>query len=311
MNLQQLDYIIAVDTHRHFQQAAKKCFVTQATLSMMIQKLEDELGVKIFDRSKKPVKPTDIGKKIISQARRIAAEAARVKELIKEEKGEVNGELKIGIIPTLAPYLLPLFLKKFVTDYPQVKLLINEFTTSTIIKLLKDGQLDAGILATPLNDNSVKEQVMFYEKYFLYVNDNESGFKKQYVLPADIDINRLWLLEEGHCMRSQILNLCELKKQHEMEEKVHYEAGSIETLKNLVEKNFGITIVPELATFNLTASQKKRLRYFKPPTPVREISIATHRQYVKIKLIEALKETILALIPKEMKENKKINVLEI
>jgi len=311
MNLQQLDYIIAIDTHRHFQQAAKKCFVTQATLSMMIQKLEDELGVKIFDRSKKPVKPTEIGKKIIAQARRIAAEAARVNELIKEEKGEVSGELKIGIIPTLAPYLLPLFLKKFVTDYPQVKLLINEFTTSTIINRLKDGQLDAGILATPLNDNSVKEQVMFYEKYFLYVNENESGFNKQYVLPVDIDINRLWLLEEGHCMRSQILNLCELKKQHEMEEKIHYEAGSIETLKNLVEKNFGITIVPELATFNLTASQKKRLRYFKPPTPVREISIATHRQYVKVKLIEVLKETILALIPKEMKENKKINVLAI
>jgi LysR family hydrogen peroxide-inducible transcriptional activator len=311
MNLQQLDYIIAVDTYRHFLQAANKCFVTQATLSMMIQKLEEELGVKIFDRSKKPVKPTDIGKKIIAQARRIAAEAARVNELIKEEKGEVSGELKIGIIPTLAPYLLPLFLKKFVTDYPQVKLLINEFTTSTIIKRLKDGELDAGILATPLNDNSIKEQVMFYEKYFLYVNDNERGFKKQYVLPADIDINRLWLLEEGHCMRSQILNLCELKKQHEMEEKIHYEAGSIETLKNLVEKNFGITIVPELATFNLTASQKNRLRYFKPPTPVREISIATHRQYVKDKLIEVLKETILALIPKEMKENKKINVLAI
>ncbi len=311
MNLQQLDYIIAVDTHRHFQQAAKKCFVTQATLSMMIQKLEEELGAKIFDRSKKPVKPTDIGKKIIAQARRIAAEAARVNELIKEEKGEVSGELKIGIIPTLAPYLLPLFLKKFVTDYPQVKLLINEFTTSTIIKRLKDGQLDAGILATPLNDNSVKEQVMFYEKYFLYVNKNESGFNKHYVLPVDIDINRLWLLEEGHCMRSQILNLCEMKKQHEMEEKVHYEAGSIETLKNLVEKNFGITIVPELAIFNFTASQKKRLRYFKPPTPVREISIATHRQYVKVKLIEVLKETILTLIPKEMKENKKINVLEI
>ncbi len=311
MNLQQLDYIIAIDTHRHFQQAAKKCFVTQATLSMMIQKLEDELGVKIFDRSKKPVKPTDIGKKIIAQARRIAAEAARVSELIKEEKGEVSGELRIGIIPTLAPYLLPLFLKKYVTDYPQVKLLINEFTTSIIIDRLKDGQLDAGILATPLNDNSVKEQVMFYEKYFLYINKNESGFNKQYVLPVDIDINRLWLLEEGHCMRSQILNLCELKKQHEMEEKIHYEAGSIETLKNLVEKNFGVTIVPELATFNLTASQKKRLRYFKPPTPVREISIATHRQYVKEKLIEVLKETILAVMPEEMKINKKINVLEI
>lgn len=311
MNLQQLDYIIAVDTHRHFLQAAKKCFVTQATLSMMIQKLEEELGVKIFDRSKKPVKPTDIGRKIIAQARRIAAEAARIKELIKEEKGEVSGELRIGIIPTLAPYLLPLFLKKFVTDYPQVKLLISEYTTGTIIKRLKAGQLDAGILATPLNDNAVKEQLLFYEKYYLYVNDKESGFNKQYVLPADIDINRLWLLEEGHCMRSQILNFCELKKQHEVDEQLHYEAGSIETLKNLVEKNFGITIIPELATHNLSSAQKKRLRYFKPPTPVREISIATHRQYVKDKLIEVLKEAILAEIPGEMKQNKKIHVLEI
>jgi LysR family hydrogen peroxide-inducible transcriptional activator len=278
---------------------------------MMIQKLEEELGVKIFDRSKKPVKPTDIGKKIIAQARRIAGETARIKELIKEEKGEVSGELRIGIIPTLAPYLLPLFLKKFVTGYPLVKLLISEHTTGTIIKRLKAGQLDAGILATPLNDNAVKEQVLFYEKYYLYVNDKESGFNKQYVLPADIDINRLWLLEEGHCMRSQILNFCELKKQHEVDEQLHYEAGSIETLKNLVEKNFGITIIPELATHNLNSAQKKRLRYFKPPTPVREISIATHRQYVKDKLIEVLKETILAVIPEEMKQNKKINVLEI
>lgn len=311
MNLQQLDYIIAVDTHRHFSEAAKKCFVTQATLSMMIQKLEDELGVKVFDRSKKPVKPTDIGKKIIAQARRIAGEAARIKELIKEEKGEVSGELRIGIIPTLAPYLLPLFLKKFVTDYPAVKLFISEFTTNTIIKRLKAGQLDAGILATPLKDTSIKEQPIFYEKYFLYVNDKEPGFNKQYVLPANIDITRLWLLEEGHCMRSQILNFCELKKQHEVFEQLHYEAGSIETLKNLVEKNFGITIIPELATHNLNSAQKKRLRYFKPPTPVRELSIVTHREYVKDKLIEVLKETILNTIPDEMKMNKKMNVLEI
>lgn len=311
MNLQQLEYIIAVDTYRHFLQAAKKCFVTQATLSMMIQKLEEELGVKIFDRSKKPVKPTDIGKKIIAQARRISAESARIKELIKEEKGVVSGELRIGIIPTLAPYLLPLFLKKFVTDYPAVKLLISEYTTGTIIKRLKKGQLHAGILATPLKDASIKEQVLFYEKYFLYVNEKETGFNQQYVLPADIDINRLWLLEEGHCMRSQILNFCELKKQHEVNEQLHYEAGSIETLKNLVEKNFGITIIPELATHHLHTAQKKRLRYFKPPTPVREISIVIHREYVKDKLIAVLKDTIMSVIPKEMIEHKKMNVLEI
>ncbi len=311
MNLQQLDYIIAVDVHRHFSEAAKKCFVTQATLSMMIQKLEEELGVKIFDRTKKPVTPTDIGKKIIAQARRIAGEAARIKELIKEEKGVVSGELRIGIIPTLAPYLLPLFLKKFVTTYPAVKLFISEFTTATIIKKLKAGQLDAGILATPLKDPGIKEQPLFYEKYFLYVNDKEPGFNKQYVLPANIDISRLWLLEDGHCMRSQILNFCELKKQQDVFEQLHYEAGSIETLKNLVEKNFGITIIPELATHDLTGPQKKRVRYFKPPTPVRELSIVSHREYVKDKLIEVLKDTILSVIPEAMKQHKKMNILEI
>ncbi len=311
MNLQQIDYIIAVDTHRHFLEAAKKCFVTQATLSIMIQKLEDELGVKIFDRSKKPVKPTDIGVKIIAQARRIAGETVRIKELIREEKGVVSGELRIGIIPTLAPYLLPLFLKSFVTAYPAVKIFISEFTTNTIIKRLKSGQLDAGILATPLKDASIKEQILFYEKYFLYVNSKEAGFNKQYVLPGNIDINRLWLLEEGHCMRNQILNFCELKKQQEVYEQLHYEAGSIETLKNLVEHNFGITIIPELATHDLTASQKKRLRFFKPPTPVREISIVTHREYVKDKLITALRDTILKAISPAMKENRKMTVLEI
>ena len=311
MNLQQLDYIIAVDTFRHFAKAAEKSFVTQATLSMMIQKLEIELGVKIFDRSRQPVTPTEIGKKIIEQARKIVSEAGQIKEIINLEKGDVAGELKVGIIPTLAPYLLPLFLKEFSDTYPQVKLNISEHTTTTIIQKLKSGLLDAGILATPLNDNSIKEQPIFFEKYFLYVNNKEKGFDKQYVLPSNIDISRLWILEEGHCMRSQILNLCELKKAHSDEEKIHYEAGSIETLKNIVEKNFGITIIPELATFNLTNSQKKRLRYFKPPTPVREISIITHREFIKMRLIEALKEMILSVIPETMKSTKDIKVVEI
>ncbi len=310
MNFQQLEYIIAVDTYRHFAQAAEKSFITQATLSMMIQKLESELGIKIFDRSRQPVTPTEIGIKIIEQARRIISESRRMKEIITEEKGEVRGELKVGIIPTLAPYLLPLFLKKFSEEYPLVKLNISEHTTITIIQKLKSAQLDAGILATPLNDNSIKEQPLFFEKYYLYVNSKEKGFDNRYVLPSSIDINRLWLLEEGHCMRSQILNLCELKKAHAGKEKIHYEAGSIETLKNIVEKNFGITIIPELATFNLSPSQKKRLRYFKSPSPVREISIITHREYIKIALIDALKEMILSVIPGGMKSPKDVEVID-
>lgn len=311
MNLQQLEYIIAVDKLKNFVKASESCFVTQATLSMMIKKLEEELDVKIFDRSKQPVKTTEVGEKLILQARKIILESKKLKEIIQNEKGIVSGELKIGIIPTLAPYLLPLFLKEFMHSYPLVKLVINEFTTDVIMQKLKSGDLDAGILATPLHDSAITEQVLFYEKYFLYVNAKEKGFDKNYVLPKDIDVNRLWLLEEGHCMRSQILNLCALKKQKELEEHFHYNAGSIETLRNMVDNNFGMTIIPELATHNLNSSQKKRLRMFKAPTPVREISLVTHREFLKANLIQSLKETIMSVIPSDMKQNKQINVLEI
>jgi LysR family hydrogen peroxide-inducible transcriptional activator len=311
MNLQQLHYIIAVDKLKNFVKASEACFVTQATLSMMIKKLEEELEVKLFDRTRQPVKTTAIGEKIISQAKKIISESKKMKELIDDEKGIINGEMKVGIIPTLAPYLLPLFLKQFLQSFPLVKLVINEFTTDVIIQKLKNGDLDAALLATPLRENSLNEQVLFYEKYFLYVNQKEKGFDKQFVLPKDIDVNRLWLLEEGHCMRSQILNFCSLKKQKEVEEQFHYNAGSIETLKNMVDTNFGMTIIPELATHNLSSLQKKRLRSFKTPVPVREISLVTHREFLKATLVQCLKDSIMNVIPKHMLDHKHLAILEI
>lgn len=311
MVLQQFEYIVAVDNHRHFSKAAEACFVTQATLSMMIKKLEEELNVIIFDRSKQPVVPTDVGEKVIAQARRILGETTKLNELVSSTKGEVAGELKVGIIPTIAPYLLPLMLNEFAQAYPKVSLFIHEYTTDNIIERLKTGQLDVGILATPLKEKTIKEQPLYYEKYFLYVNNNEKGFDKQFVLPKNIDIDRLWLLEEGHCMRSQILNLCELKKQHSAAEKLHYEAGSIETLMNLVDKNYGITVVPELTTLNMREEQKQQLRYFKAPTPVREISLVTHYEYVKERLVRALANTITNVIPKDMLNKNKLNILDI
>jgi LysR family transcriptional regulator, hydrogen peroxide-inducible genes activator len=310
MNLQQLEYIIAVDKYSNFVKASEACFVTQATLSMMVKKLEEELGVKLFDRSRKPIKTTEIGEKIIIQSRKIILESAKLKELVNDEKGQIAGELKIGIIPTLAPYLLPLFLKKFTQNFPKVNLIIHEYSTDIIVRKLKLGELDTGLLSTPLNDVLIKEQILFYEQFFLYVNAQEKGFDKQYVLPKDIDINRLWLLEEGFCMRSQVLNLCDLKKQNLVNERINYEAGSIETLKNLVENNYGITIIPELATRNLNSSQKKRLRHFKSPSPVREISIVTHREYIKFRLIEALNQTILSVIPEEFQRNQKKQIIK-
>lgn len=311
MVLQQLEYIVAVDTHRHFLRAAESCFVTQATLSMMIKKLEEELNTIIFDRSKQPVVPTDVGEKIIAQARRILGETAKMKELVNHERGELSGELRLGIIPTIAPYLLPMIVKEFTRQYPKISLYINEFTTDNIIEKLKTGQIDVGILATPLKEKTIKEQPLYYEKFFLYVNTGEKGYDKQFVLPKNIDVDRLWLLEEGHCMRSQILNLCELKRQSAVHDRLHYEAGSIETLMNLVDQDYGITIIPELKTMTMTEAQKKQLRYFKPPTPVREISIVTHYEYVKERMVRALQYVITDAVPQEMLSNKKLNVVDI
>jgi LysR family hydrogen peroxide-inducible transcriptional activator len=300
MTLVQLEYIIAVDTWRHFAAAAAKCFVTQPTLSMQIQKLEEELGVRLFDRSKVPVVPTVEGVEIIQQARVVLKEAERLGEIVRERKGEMVGELRLGILPTLAPYLLPLFLNSFLQQYPSIRLRITELTTEAIVERLKKNLLDAGLLATPLHEPGILEQPLFYEEFAVYVSPVEPAYKKRYVLADDIDARHLWLLEEGHCMRSQIMHLCELRTRVQGEKNVHYEAGSIETLKKMVEMYNGITILPELALADLTAHQQKMVRHFKAPVPVREISLVTHRNFVKQRILEALRQAILHSVPQDM-----------
>lgn len=311
MNLQQLEYIIAVDNYRHFATAAQKCFVTQPTLSMMIQKLEQELGIKIFDRSKQPVVPTEAGTVVIAQAKIILQEAKRMKEVIQELKGELKGELKIGIIPTVAPYLLPLFLNRFLKKYPLLKIKITEMNTEQIIEKLKRHHLDAGILATPLNNIAIKELPVYYEEFVVYASKEEKLMTKKFLSTTDINTNHLWLLEEGHCLRAQVLNLCELRKKELETSNLEYEAGSIETLKKMVDINKGITILPELAIKDLTASEKKQVRHFKTPAPVREISIVTYHHFVKQRIIDVLKEEIINALPAEMLSPKRKRVTEI
>ena len=311
MTFVQLEYIVAVDTYRHFARAAKQCFVTQPTLSMQIHKLEKELGIKIFDRDKQPVLPTQAGIEIISQARQILSQRDTMEDLIQTRKGVISGELKIGIIPTLAPYLLPLFVQTFTKKFPLVKLIVNELTTEFIMLRLREGRIDAGILVTPLQVNGIKEDVLFYEELVAYVSKNSAAYKKNYVLAKDIDPAKLWLLEEGHCFRSQIVNLCELQKVSKEGSHFEYEAGSIETLRRMVDLNDGITIIPELATFDMTAKQQNHLRHFKHPAPVREVSIVVHRDYVKRKLIEVLRKEILAAVPEKIKKNKTQNVVQV
>ena len=310
MNLQQLEYIVAVDTHRHFANAAGKSFVTQATLSMMIKKLEDEIGIKIFDRRKQPVTPTKEGEEFILRAKQVLADVKRLKDFAEEVKGEIAGDIHLGIIPTLAPYLLPIFLKNFINKYPRLNIFIKELITEDIIDHIKKGELDLGLVATPLNEPFIKEYPLFYEEFFAYSSQGEKLPWKKYLLPQMIDLRRLWLLEEGHCFRSQVLNLCELKKKDVENENLHYEAGSIETLINLVDKYQGITIIPHLAVLNLKPSQKKNIREFANPKPVREISIIAGNNFARTKILEKLKEEIITKIPiPALKKNK--NILEI
>jgi LysR family transcriptional regulator, hydrogen peroxide-inducible genes activator len=303
MNLQQLEYIIAVDNQRHFARAAEKCFVTQPTLSMMIHKLEEELDVKIFDRSTQPVKPTREGEEIIKRAKLILSQVNHLREYSNDLKGEVSGEIKLGIIPTLAPYLLPLFIRNFLDKHPGLRLIIKELRTDEIIAALKTGALDVALLATPLKVAELQEFPLFYEEFFVYASPKEALPKKGYLLKADIKPENLLLLEEGHCLRNQVFNLCELKDKGMQESGFSYEAGSIETLINLVDRNAGLTIVPELAAKRLTKSQKSQIREFNDPKPSREISLVVWQYFPRKKVLESLKEEILKMIPEEMKSS--------
>lgn len=309
MTLTQLEYIVALDTYRHFVLASEKCFVTQPTLSMQIQKLEEELGVKIFDRTKQPVIPTEVGASIIAQARVTLREADSIRQIIADQKDTLAGELRIGIIPTLAPYLLPHLYKNMRQKYPQLNLVIKETITEEVIDELKSNRLDCGIVVTPLKDPSIKEDVLFYEELFVYVSRKNALADKKYVLASEIDPNQLWLLEEGHCFRSQMLNLCELRKISDYHFK--YETGNIETLKRMVDKSDGITILPELAVMEIGKAQRKLVKRLKEPSPAREVSVVTHRDHIKTRLIKTLREEILKIVPSPMRKLQNKKVVEI
>jgi len=311
MTLTQLEYVVAVDTYRSFVSAAEKCFVTQPTLSMQIQKLEDTLGVKLFDRSKQPVVPTEIGSEIIAQARVMLSEAEKIREIITDRQRELSGELKVGIIPTVAPYLLLKILHGFVAKYPQVKLIVSEQTTEQIIQELKSGIVDCGILSTPLHDSSLTEIPVFYENFVAYVSKNSKLSKKKGISPEDIDMEEIWILNEGHCMREQVLNICRHRKTTPGLKHFEYNTGSVETLKRMVDQNNGATILPELALADLSDKQLDRVRYFKSPEPAREVSVVIQRNFLKRRLIEALKNEILEFLPKRMKHKKKRDVVDI
>lgn len=300
MTLTQLDYIVAVDTYRHFATAAEACHVTQPTLSMQIQKLEDELGILVFDRSKQPVVPTETGQAVLAQARDVLRAAKRIPEIVSESKEDFRGDFRIGIIPTLAPYLLPYFIGDFIGKYPTVSVHIQELVTEQVLEKLRNGLIDVGLVVTPLDENGITEIPLFQEPFVAYAADSNPLLKKDTISSTDLLSDGLWLLTEGHCFRTQVMNLCGADRHPNGKTTLRYETGSLETLIKLIDKQDGFTLLPYLATLDMDAARQSRLRPFDAPSPVREVSIVMHRSFLKRQLINALKQEILTHLPPEI-----------
>lgn len=309
ITLTQLEYVVAVDECRHFAAAAERCFVTQPTLSMQIKKLEDELGVIIFDRSRQPVVPTDIGVRLIEQARLVLSSTSRFKEIISENKEEVEGSLKIGIIPTLAPYLLPMFIGDYIRKYPAVKVEVEELVSEEIIRRLKRDTLDVGIFVTPYQDENITERPLFYEEMMVYASPGHALLDKEKVEISDIATSEIWMLGDGHCFRDQVINLCAMREEQHQSLPFEFESNSLETLMKIVDREGGFTLIPELAVQYMPEERKKQVRAFASRIPLREVSVIFSRYYIKHKLIELLGQEIKTVVPARMLDSKRGRVV--
>jgi len=295
MTITQLQYVLAVAEHKNFTLAAEKCFVTQPTLSMQIQKIEEELSIQIFDRTKKPIQLTDIGQKIVNQAKNIVIEADRIKDIVEQQKGFIGGEFRLGIIPTIMPTLLPMFLNNFIKKYPKVKLIIEELNTDEIIVKLKNGHLDAAIASTPLMEEKLKEIVLYFEPFVAYIPENHKIADKGEIEISDLNIEEILLLQDGHCFRDGILNLCK-SDGVSTGNSFQLESGSFETLIKLADEGLGTTLLPYLHTLDLSEKDKKKLHHFVEPKPAREVSLIFPKTELKIQIIDALRTTIAGVI---------------
>ena len=295
MTITQLQYVLAVAEHKNFTLAAEKCFVTQPTLSMQIQKVEEELKIQIFDRTKKPIQMTDIGQKIVNQAKNIVNEADRMKDIVEQQKGFIGGEFRLGIIPTIMPTLLPMFLNTFIKKFPKVKLVIEELNTDEIIVKLKNGTLDAAIAATPLSEEKLKEIVLYFEPFVAYIPEKHRIADKKEIEVSDLNLDEILLLQDGHCFRDGILNLCKNQDVASLNN-FQIQSGSFETLIKLADEGLGLTLLPYLHTLDLKDNDKLKLKHFKDPKPAREISLIFPKTELKIQIIDALKQTISGVI---------------
>ena len=298
MALQQLEYILAVNQFRHFAKAAEYCRVTQPTLSAMIQKLEEELDTRIFDRSQQPVCPTPVGIHIIEQAQNILVQANRIKNIIEEEKHSLTGTFKLGILPTVAPYLLPRFFPQLMKKYPDLDIRVVEMKTNDIKKALQTGEIDAGIVASLAGMEELQQTPLFYEQFFAYVSREDALFNNEVIRTSDLNGEQLWLLDEGHCFRDQLVRFCQMKSARASQ--LAYHLGSMETFMRMVESGKGVTFIPELAVLQLGDAQKELVRSFAIPCPTRQVVLLTNKNFIRHTLLEVLVKEIKLSVPKEM-----------
>lgn len=302
ITITQLQYIVAVEKHRNFRQAAKACHVTQPTLSMQIQKLEEDLGVIIFDRSRQPITATPIGQKILDQSRAALSQTERIQVIIDEAKDEVEGDLRLGVIPTLAPYLLPLFLEVFAKRHPKARLLVEETKTDDIIVALRKNQLDVGLLATPLDETGITEHPLFDEPFYVYAHKDSDLAQLDEASDKDLKDEPILLLAEGHCLREQIVRVCRWRGASPRG--FEFESGSVETLCHLVERGHGYTIIPHLAkTWGMSRAGK--VVPFSAPQPSREVSLVVHHSFAREGMLKALTAAIKDALPNELKNAEK------
>ena len=298
MTIQQLEYILAINKFRHFAKAAEYCRVTQPTLSMMVQKLEDELGVKLFDRSSQPVRPTSAGMKVLEQTQRVLYQASLIKDIVTEEKESVRGSFRLAVLPTIAPYLLPRFLQHLAEEHKDLDIRIQEMQTAPTLSALLKGEIDAAIIANQPIESELQGHFLYYEEFFGYVSRNEPIFEKDKIRTTDINDERLWLLDEGHCFRDQLMRFCQREKARVNQ--AAYRFGSLETFMHMVESGYGMTFIPELATLQLSQEQQEMVRPFAIPKPTREIYFVTRKDFIRHSLSKILIEHIQEAVPKDM-----------
>ncbi len=312
MNLQQLEYLVALDQYKSFSKAAEVCFITQATLSTMIKKLEAELDMVLFDRKNNPIITTECGKVVVEEAKSVLKHTHRIKGLQAELQGNIEGEIAIGIIPTIAGNLLHRLIPVVLHKYPKLKLIIKEITTENIVQQIKQGTLDAGIITTPIVGIGLEEELLYYELLMLYGNLEQIDL--EYLSPKDLNHQKLWLLEQGNCLNNQVVNLCALTRKP-LNENLDFHPNSFDSLLSMVDSVDGLTVVPELFVLDLPERRKSKIKAFQAPHPVREVSLVYHRPFAKKRFIDLLVNEIQALIKPLLKtqhfENKDMQIADI